>query len=389
MACLMQMWDEGQAYDDPECVLHRLTIDAAIAAAENNSTTSNDDDSDSEVRCGNERDEPPEQLAEPTARRVTKIESAPVAPPDAFPAIPDHDSVSMQASPPSLQHAQHQALLASLPARLELAASHADKDLTESLSALCSWAALVTTASTTITAPSQISREASVAAFFDSRALEMLFQQVFSQPDRLLHQLPAVQAGLSSLLHHLLCPTKKADGGGDVNDMADGLLRGLEGALSQIRDIHELKRTMTMQTMTMQRKHTTPGGGADVTADVSASLDDNTVALLVQRVCAAVRSAYHHSTTSSSSSSSQQPHQAGPAVAVAVAVRSPVEVLREIDGQLCQVSAAMAHSQPAAAAAGSNVGELQRSLVLREMASDKLTLLLQVHNQTCKQSKQG
>ena len=375
----MQMWDEGQAYDDAECVLQRLTADAAAAAAEAEDKALIEKESRS-------AGEPSEKQAEITIPTTTKIAlSSSVAPFDdvvvvvapriqAFPAIAVDDSVAgMQASPPSSQQAKSEALLATLPVRLELAASHADKDITESLSALCSWAALVTTTATSAAssdAPSQISREASIAAFFRSRALEMLFQQIFSHPDRLMHQLPAVQTGLSSLLRHLLRPVSMKAGGNrdeDKDSALDGLLRGLEGALAQLKDIHELKGT--------------------IMSSATVTLGESTVTLLVQRVCTAVRSAYHHSIAlpSSLSLSSSSHNQQQQDLSSATAVRSPVEVLREIDGQLCQVSTAMAHSQQSAGGNGNGSGELQRSLVLREMASDKLTLLLQARKQTNEQ----
>ena len=401
MACVMQLWDEGHAYDDPDCVLCRLMTDAAAAAVV---TTDKSTSNDSEFRDSG-RDEPPEQQTKTTAPRSTNIELKPVAQFTIQESVTvvaaGQDIAPLQASHQSSQQAQYQALLASLPARLELAASHAD--LTESLSALCSWAALVTSTAaaaasvghqhpsngssngrTSIPMSSNIDadavreaeayRDASIDAFFRSQALEILLRHVFSRPDRLMDQLPVVQAGLTSLLRHLLRPVICSNG----DDVASGaLLRGLEGTLSQLRDIHELK---------MKRRHQQHGG-----ADANTIIDDNTIALLVQRVCAAVRSAHHHSASSWSvghaSSSSNAP-------TVRVVVRSPVEVLREIDEQLCQVSAAMDIShQPATATSTVMTGqgqgpsavcgtvELQQSLVLREMASDKLALLLQASKQ--------
>ena len=103
----MQMWDEGQAYDDAECVLQRLTADAAAAAAEAEDKALIEKESRS-------AGEPSEKQAEITLPTTTKIAlSSSVAPFDdvvvvvasriqAFPAIAVDDSVAgMQASPPS------------------------------------------------------------------------------------------------------------------------------------------------------------------------------------------------------------------------------------------------------------------------------------------------
>lgn len=386
-ACVMEMWDEGQAYDDPDAVLQRLLSRMANVNEQKVIPAS------SVVSSSNKGDSKGSENGLPVAVDVV-----------ADGHLSTKSTVEANAPVP---HQQQGAVISSLPSRLEAAASHTD--LVESLTALCSWAALVSSKALghsssdsgssssgdevdDVAAAQTRLRDENIDAFFRSRCLEILFLHMFSHADNMAQ--PGVRAGLSSLLLHLFRPVlgdADTPSGSRLSVATSDIVRCVEALAAQLHGVQELKRQLNASL-----------AGVPVVAlagDSGVSGGEDGVAQIVRRVCQAVRQAR------SDALLARAPPPPSTAAGSQAASSSGAGGggLEGLDEQLARLSADMAalaasahaksSSTKAAKAASAEtkegaddadadagVVELQWALDMREMAADKLDLLLQVNS---------
>jgi hypothetical protein len=246
-----------------------------------------------------------------------------------------------------------------LPARLDLAASH--PNLVEALSALCSWASVVKTQQPPAKAASSQGEGDSIAAFFDSSALEILLRAMFSDLSLISHA--DVRTAFVTLLQHVL------------ELSAEESTAAAKAVLSSLDEIVDVINRDLAQSLRASSTAVSLAGLTGIHPPVT--LGTGVVGALSSRVGQSIRKL--RTLTASTTGGSKS--------AVGGSIQ---ETLQNADKEVNSLNKAIATQEKSSVTSGKGgnvsggppgqnaAAVLQSSFMLRDMKLDKLNVLLQV-----------